>query len=31
MYSVHTSQAALERGEAQINRIGQQLHAAGRI
>ena len=30
-YSVHTSQAALERGEAQINRIGQQLHAAGRI
>lgn len=30
-YSVHTSQAALERGEAQINRIGRQLHAAGRI
>jgi len=31
MYSVHTSQAALERGEAQINRIGRQLNAAGRI
>jgi redox-sensitive bicupin YhaK (pirin superfamily) len=30
-YSVHTSQAALERGEAQIKRIGQQLHASGRI
>ena len=31
MYSVHTSQSTLARGEAQINRIGQQLHAAGRI
>ena len=30
-YSVHTSPEALERGEAQIKRIGQQLHAAGRI
>jgi redox-sensitive bicupin YhaK (pirin superfamily) len=30
-YSVHTSPEALERGEARINRIGQQLHAAGRI
>ena len=30
-YSVHTSPEALARGEAQIQRIGQQLHAAGRI
>ena len=30
-YSVHTSQAALARGEAQINLIGRQLHAARRI
>jgi len=30
-YSVHTSPEALARGEAEIKRIGQQLHAAGRI
>ena len=30
-YSVHTSQAALEQGEAEINRIGQRLRAAGRL
>jgi redox-sensitive bicupin YhaK (pirin superfamily) len=30
-YSVHTSPAALNRGEAEINRIGQRLRAAGRI
>jgi len=29
-YSVHTSSAALARGEAEINRIGQQLRAEGR-
>ena len=30
-YSVHTSGAALAQGEAEINRIGQQLRAAGRL
>ena len=30
-YSVHTSRATLERGEAEINRIGQRLRAAGRL
>jgi redox-sensitive bicupin YhaK (pirin superfamily) len=30
-YSVHTTRAALERGEEQINRIGQQLYASGRL
>ena len=30
-YSVHTSRAALAQGEAEINRIGQQLRAAGRL
>ena len=30
-YSVHTSRAALDQGEAEINRIGQGLRAAGRI
>jgi redox-sensitive bicupin YhaK (pirin superfamily) len=30
-YSVHTSQAALAAGEAQIARIGERLRAAGRI
>jgi redox-sensitive bicupin YhaK (pirin superfamily) len=30
-YSVHTSTAALERGEAEIRRIGQQLAAKGRL
>jgi hypothetical protein len=30
-YSVHTSKAALARGEAEINRIGQRLRAAGRL
>jgi hypothetical protein len=30
-YSVHTSKAALAQGEAEINRIGQQLRAAGRL
>jgi redox-sensitive bicupin YhaK (pirin superfamily) len=30
-YSVHTSRAALDQGEAEINRIGQRLRAAGRI
>jgi hypothetical protein len=30
-YSVHTSRAALEKGEAEIVRIGQRLHAEGRI
>jgi hypothetical protein len=30
-YSVHTSEAALEQGEAQIARIGEKLYAEGRI
>jgi redox-sensitive bicupin YhaK (pirin superfamily) len=30
-YSVHTSSAALAQGEAEIDRIGQQLRAAGRL
>jgi redox-sensitive bicupin YhaK (pirin superfamily) len=30
-YSVHTSTAALAQGEAEINRIGQRLRAAGRL
>jgi redox-sensitive bicupin YhaK (pirin superfamily) len=30
-YSVHTSRATLEQGEAQINRIGQRLRAEGRL
>jgi redox-sensitive bicupin YhaK (pirin superfamily) len=30
-YSVHTSSAALAQGEAEINRIGQRLRAAGRL
>ena len=30
-YSVHTSAAALAAGEAEIRRIGQRLHAAGRV
>ncbi len=30
-YSVHTSRAALDQGEAQIDRIGQRLRAAGRL
>jgi redox-sensitive bicupin YhaK (pirin superfamily) len=30
-YSVHTSRAALARGEAEINRIGRRLHADGRL
>jgi redox-sensitive bicupin YhaK (pirin superfamily) len=30
-YSVHTSAAALAQGEAEINRIGQRLRAAGRL
>jgi redox-sensitive bicupin YhaK (pirin superfamily) len=30
-YSVHTSSAALAEGETEINRIGQQLRAAGRL
>lgn len=30
-YSVHTSEAALQSGEAQIVRIGEQLRASGRI
>lgn len=30
-YSVHTNAAALARGEAEIQRIGQQLRASGRI
>ncbi len=30
-YSVHTHPGALERGEANIARIGRQLHAAGRL
>ena len=30
-YSVHTSAAALAQGETEINRIGQQLRAAGRL
>ena len=30
-YSVHTSRAALARGEAEINRIGRRLHAEGRL
>lgn len=30
-YSVHTSEEALARGEAEIRRIGQQLRAAGRL
>jgi hypothetical protein len=30
-YSVHTSAHALERGEAEIRRIGKRLHAAGRL
>jgi redox-sensitive bicupin YhaK (pirin superfamily) len=30
-YSVHTTAEALARGEKEINRIGQQLHAKGRI
>jgi redox-sensitive bicupin YhaK (pirin superfamily) len=30
-YSVHTSKAALAQGEAEINRIGQRLRAAGRL
>jgi redox-sensitive bicupin YhaK (pirin superfamily) len=30
-YSVHTSHAALQQGEAEIARIGQQLRAEGRI
>jgi len=30
-YSVHTSRATLAQGEAEINRIGQRLRAAGRL
>ena len=30
-YSVHTNQAALAQGEAEIDRIGQRLRAAGRL
>ncbi len=30
-YSVHTNSAALAEGEAEINRIGQRLRAAGRL
>jgi redox-sensitive bicupin YhaK (pirin superfamily) len=30
-YSVHTSRAALEQGEAEIDRIGQRLRAEGRL
>lgn len=30
-YSVHTSLGALARGEAEINRIGRELHASGRL
>ena len=30
-YSVHTSPEALARGEAEIDRIGERLHAAGRM
>jgi len=30
-YSVHTSRAALNRGETEINRIGQRLRAEGRL
>jgi redox-sensitive bicupin YhaK (pirin superfamily) len=30
-YSVHTSERALERGEAEIQRIGQRLRAEGRL
>jgi redox-sensitive bicupin YhaK (pirin superfamily) len=30
-YSVHTSMQALERGEAEIQRIGQRLRAEGRL
>jgi redox-sensitive bicupin YhaK (pirin superfamily) len=30
-YSVHTSREALDRGEAEINQIGQRLRASGRI
>ncbi len=30
-YSVHTSEAALAQGEAEINRIGKRLRAAGRL
>jgi redox-sensitive bicupin YhaK (pirin superfamily) len=30
-YSVHTSRAALDQGEAEIDRIGRRLHAAGRL
>jgi redox-sensitive bicupin YhaK (pirin superfamily) len=30
-YSVHTSRAALDQGETEINRIGQRLRAAGRL
>jgi redox-sensitive bicupin YhaK (pirin superfamily) len=30
-YSVHTSYAALAQGQMEINRIGRQLHAQGRI
>jgi hypothetical protein len=30
-YSVHTSAGALERGEAEIRRIGDRLRASGRL
>ena len=30
-YSVHTSAAALEQGEAEIQRIGQRLRAEGKL
>ncbi|HTD04838.1 MAG TPA: pirin family protein, partial [Undibacterium sp.] len=30
-YSVHTSRQALERGEAEIQRIGAKLKAAGQL
>jgi len=30
-YSVHTSRATLDQGEAEINRIGRRLRAAGRL
>jgi hypothetical protein len=30
-YSVHTSAAALEQGEAGIRRLGRQLHAQGKL
>ena len=30
-YSVHTSAAALEHGEAEIQRIGQRLRAGGKL